>query len=127
MTAKNPLLGVGPGNYPREALNYGGHKGKEFLHEQYNTPDNMMIRIAAETGVTGAVAFLLSLFFLFRGLLARRSDCPDHEGRQLATAMIYGLAGLSASMLLFDGLYWFSLNLAAFFVAGLALGSWKEQ
>lgn len=126
MTAKNPLLGVGPGNYPREALNYGGHKGKEFLHEQYNTPDNMMIRIAAETGVTGAVAFLLFLFFLFRGLFARRSGCPDREGRQLAAAMIFGLAGLSASMLLFDGLYWFSLNLAAFFAAGLALGSWKE-
>lgn len=127
MTVENPLLGVGPGNYTREALNFGGYKGKEFLHEQYNTPDNMMIRIAAETGVTGAAVFLLFLFFLFRSLLARRSKCPDEEGRQLATAMIYGLAGLSASMLLFDGLYWFSLNLAAFFVAGLALGSWKGR
>ncbi len=127
MTAQNPLLGVGPGNYSREALNYGGHKGKEFLHEQYNTPDNMMIRIAAETGVTGAACFLLFLFFLFRSLLARRRHSPREQGRQLATAMIYGLAGLSASMLLFDGLYWFSLNLVAFFAAGLALGSWRRE
>ncbi len=127
MTAANPLLGVGPGNYSREALNFGGHKGKEFLHEQYNTPDNMMIRIAAETGVTGALLFLLFLWFLFRSLLTRRSSCPDEEGRQLATAMIYGLAGLSLSMLLFDGLYWFSLNLMAYIVAGLALGSWRRE
>ncbi len=126
MTAENPLLGVGPGNYAREAVNFGGHKGQEFLHEKYNTPDNMLIRIAAETGVTGAAFFLLFLFFLFRSLLVRRRECPDEQGRQLAKAMIYGLAGLSASMLLFDGLYWFSLNLVAFFVAGLALGSWKK-
>jgi O-antigen ligase len=126
MTAANPLLGVGPGNYSREAVNFGGYKGKEFLHEQYNTPDNMLIRIAAETGVTGAALVLLFLCFLFRSLLLRRRSCADESGRQLATAMIFGLAGLSANMLLFDGLYWFSLNLVAFFVAGLALGSWKE-
>ncbi len=125
MTAENPLLGVGPGNYSREALNFGGHKGKEFLHEQYNTPDNMLIRIAAETGVSGALAFLCYLWFLFRALLARRNRSDDEEGRQLATAMLYGLAGLSVSMLLFDGLYWYSLNLVSFLVAGMALGRWR--
>lgn len=127
MTAENPLLGVGPGNYAREAINFGGHKGKEFLHEQYNTPDNMMIRIAAETGITGALLFLAYLWFLFRTLLRRRVGIADEQGRQLATALLYGLSALAAGMLLFDGLYWFSLNLAAALVAGLALGSWKDR
>ena len=126
MTVEHPLLGVGPGNYSREAIHFGGHKGKEFLHEQYNTPDNMMIRIAAETGVPGALLFLAYLWFLFRSLFRRRRHCPDEADRQLATALIYGLAALAAGMLLFDGLYWFSLNFAAALVAGLGLAGWRR-
>jgi len=127
MTAERPLVGVGPGNYARVARHYDGNKGREFLHERYDTPDNMMIRIAAETGLAGAFFFLLFLFFLVRCLLARRRAHPTGEGKQLATALLYGLAGLSTSMLLFDGLYWFSLNLVSFFVAGIALGSWRDR
>jgi O-antigen ligase len=81
MFVEEPLLGVGPGNYPAVYEQYYIRPWREPLGHAHNYYLNM----AAEAGLPGLFALLVVLFLAFRTLLRRYRAIQDpamvhHEG-----------------------------------------------
>jgi len=99
---KHPLLGVGPGHFKvycertRPATERAG---------RLDTPDNMYLMLAAETGLIGFAFFILMMTILlvsvFRKVKRNGDDLP------LDRAILAGTAGLLLHMLFYDLLYWY--------------------
>jgi O-antigen ligase len=66
MIGDHPLLGVGPGNYV--AVMRSGYEWRTWFHVDDLHAHNMLLHVAAESGIPAAVAFLLIWAGLFRRL-----------------------------------------------------------
>lgn len=73
MFIKNPLLGVGAGNYPNNYQEYTEELGLE-LRSGERDPHSLYVQILAETGIVGGITFLgFSILLLANLSRARRS------------------------------------------------------
>jgi putative inorganic carbon (hco3(-)) transporter len=66
-----PIFGVGPGNYPLHYLDYSEQIGLDPRLEQREA-HSLYLEALAETGIAGAVAFLIILWLALRGALRAR-------------------------------------------------------
>jgi O-antigen ligase len=63
MTAKHPLFGVGPGNFPTEYWSESKDEGK---HVAWNVTHNTYTQLSSETGIPGALLFIAFLYRAFQ-------------------------------------------------------------
>lgn len=63
LAARNPLFGVGPGNYQAHVANFTQPLDKDSI--SYRNPHNFSIYIAAEFGMIGLAIYLLMMFNFF--------------------------------------------------------------
>lgn len=104
---RRPWIGVGYGGY-------GPHVSAfTFTSPESGWPivNNETLELLAETGVLGLTAFVIFLFFLFRG--ARQSAGPDID--HIRIACVAALLGMLAQYQTFSTLYimhvWFTIGL----------------
>jgi O-antigen ligase len=90
IVADHPLLGIGEANFPTASGEYGLHDvgGAVFQHAH-----NLVLTIAAETGLVGTAALLGLLIALIRAI-ARSQRGPWGEERTLALGITAALVGL---------------------------------
>jgi len=125
----HPVLGVGPGAFPKNYQRYANQVGGE-VHDTVkfgplkgSTPErqahNMFVSIAAELGTLGLAALLWLLFLTARSLLRVRRRLLDSDPATAAIANGYFLAitvFLAAGVFLtlaFERYFWMLLALAA--------------
>lgn len=113
---RNPVIGVGAGNFPyhfskhADAIGFQVHGEERLAHCSY-------LEIAAETGMLGLFAFLAVYFVTATELIkARRAtDCPECRG--MATAFLLALIAMAVTSLFLSfayvRYYWLILALAA--------------
>ena len=68
--ARNPIAGVGPGNFVRESRAHGRLQVKEYVHDEY-------VQLLAEQGAIGAALALVLMFAVARLLWKGRVDGPS--------------------------------------------------
>ena len=89
LVMKNPLLGVGPGNFGKHYIDYdyrwtpGRQLESRALH-------NMYLSVAAETGLPGFAFFSAMIVISLVGLHRTRKSAQDPELRMLAEAIQLG-------------------------------------
>ncbi|HZD32189.1 MAG TPA: O-antigen ligase family protein [Candidatus Angelobacter sp.] len=116
LTAKNPIFGVGPDQFPeaetRDAEENGGHG---LWHASHNTYTQM----SSETGIAGLVLFVGALYWSYSGLSAIRKNGPTREIRQIAlflqTAYFMLLVGAFFLSLGYGGLLFAMIGFSAAF------------
>ena len=110
------IFGVGPGKYPDLEPEYRVLKvEKEQTH--WKTPDNMYLRIFAETGIPGLLLFLLFLYLALKNM-AMLKDAVSPQEKITAAAPRAACAGFLVNLLFYDGLYWFAPMLVFFLFLG---------
>jgi len=116
MGLSNPLFGAGPGSYPKHELSY---RVLDVRKEQttWKTPDNMYMRLFAETGFPGTGLFILFLFTALKKM-RRAAREASWEDKPETTALWAASLGFSLNLLFFDGLYWFPPMLIFFLFLG---------
>ena len=81
LTAEHPLFGVGPGEFmdaeAAEAEEEGQRGMWHYTHNSYT-------ELSSETGIAGAVLFVIALFGAYRGLSPIRNKNPDVRVRRAA-------------------------------------------
>ena len=87
MFVDHPIRGVGPGNYPAVYEQYSLPGWREALGHAHNYYLNM----AAEAGVLGLVALLVTLALAYRALLQRLLRAADPFSRALAIGLLASL------------------------------------
>ena len=100
MTAEHPVMGVGPGEFMDADAAEAGAQGRRgmwrFTHNSY-------VEVSSETGVLGAVLFIIPLVGSYRGLSPIRSKNRDPRVRRIApftqmVALMTTFAAFSLSM-----------------------------
>jgi O-antigen ligase len=117
----NPFFGVGPGSFLKHESSYRVvHVEKDQV--TWKTPDNMYLRLFAETGLPGLVLFLC---FLLTALKKTAGSGPEAGPGEKAAAAALRAAGLgfAVNLLFYDGLYWFPPMLLFFLFLGTASGA----
>jgi O-antigen ligase len=106
MTARHPITGVGPGNFPGRYFEESKLEGKRV---GWHVTHNSYTQVSSETGILGAFLFIGILVSSFRNVhrLANNQSVPE-ELRQMAravrltmTAVYVGAAFLSIGYWLF--------------------------
>jgi O-antigen ligase len=101
MTLNNPLFGLGPGNFARAVVDEGRLRGEEYAPLATH---NAYTQISSETGVPGAVLFLLLVAFSVVNVftLVRQTSpkgaTPDGDLHELARGLLLSLTGVCAFM-----------------------------
>lgn len=87
------VLGIGPGNFPLVAVEYGNELGLRHFSASFRA-HNLYLEIAAETGILGLAAFLCLLGYLSIRLWQVRmeSRLARPESAAIATALLFALA-----------------------------------
>ena len=88
----NPLLGVGPGNFPLVAVDYANELGLRHLSDPFRA-HNLYLEIAAEMGIVGLAAFLCLVGYLLKRLwqVRNQSRIARPEAAAIATALLFSL------------------------------------
>jgi O-antigen ligase/Tfp pilus assembly protein PilF len=86
LALKNPLLGVGLGNYRIESLPYERLDFNNLLVSQHTHND--FLEISAETGVLGGIAYLLIFISIFYINIKNLLKTTDHESKLIYFATI---------------------------------------
>lgn len=112
---ENPVLGVGPGNFPAhflekaDALGFQVHAEERLAHCSY-------LELAAESGLFGLLAYLGILAVTFRGLWRARRISASPEAKHFADAFLVMMIVLSVTAVFlsfaYERYYWFLLALA---------------
>jgi O-antigen ligase len=101
LTAKNPIFGVGPDEFPEAEAKDAGEMGEKGLwHYTHNT----YTQISSEMGVPGLVLFAGALYWSYSGLSAIRKRGPTKNIRQVALFL------QSAYFMLLVGSFFLSLG-----------------
>jgi putative inorganic carbon (HCO3(-)) transporter len=92
LAGESPITGVGPGQYPREALPIlrDGRGVLPSVTVPQTVTHNTYLEILAENGFPGLalfIAYLVTIWFLLRTVQRRAEDEGDDDERWLATAM----------------------------------------
>jgi O-antigen ligase len=90
-----PLFGVGFGNYPQVHEKYMA----EGVVKEAPSPDNMYLRLLADTGIVGGLVFLSFLVFWLFQLWKNRADI-------IIWAIFCGMIGFLINMLAADLFFW---------------------
>lgn len=100
-----PLFGVGLNNFRIRFNEYcdGEDRGRET--SEFMIPDNMYLILLAETGLAGAIGFLIFISFLFKSGFRKMKE-SDVEGRYLLLVVISSLIGLLVNMGAYELFYW---------------------
>ena len=110
MTLAHPVLGVGPGNFPREFPKY--YRGVRRDAERTSDPHSMYVGVLAELGLVGAIAFLVVLLAAARSVWRHRRSVRARPDVVFAGA---GVAALCAIGLTWDihvqRVWWLALGL----------------
>jgi O-antigen ligase len=89
LVAKNPLLGVGPGNFGKHYVDYD-YRWIDGRQLESRALHNMYLSVAAETGLPGFVFFSAMIVIALVGLNKARKSARDPELRMLAEATQIG-------------------------------------
>lgn len=111
---RHPWIGVGFGGYGPSVAAFAF----EAPSSGWPIANNLTLELLAETGILGLAAFIIFLFFLFRGALKQKQG-SDPGGSDptgvIRTACIAALAGMLAQYQTFSTLYimhvWFTIGL----------------
>jgi len=110
-------FGVGPGGYKTYCRSL---KESGRLSGYRDTPDNMYLMLAAETGLTG--------FFLFLAMMSRRfiqlvrKVKTGGEDLRMSKLVLAGMTGLFLHMFFYDMLYWSVSSCCFWILAGFGDG-----
>lgn len=103
MFLSNPLFGVGPGNF---GYHYNYFKPPEAMVLDYpDTVQSQYLKVLAEQGLFGAIAFLLLVFFIFKPLLASIKNVDNKEYRIYAAAFVAVLSGFLVQYVAMPGFF----------------------
>ena len=100
--AKNPLIGVGLGNFESS---FDVYKGSFLSTGSARSAHNTAIRILAETGVVGFIPSLIFVFSLILYLLRGIRIAPTASDNALLFGLFAGLASFFLMSLTLDQLY----------------------
>ena len=113
---ENPVLGVGPANFPAhflekaDALGFQVHAEERLAHCSY-------LELAAESGVIGVLAYIGILGVTARELVRARQKAISEESKNLATAFLVTMIVMMITAVFlsfaYERYYWFVLALAA--------------
>jgi putative inorganic carbon (HCO3(-)) transporter len=116
---ENPIVGVGPENFPVVSLERLNELGLQHFTIPYRT-HSLYLQVAAETGILGLAAFGSLLGYLFVQLWrVRRTAIMRHAAAdaQLAAAYFFSLAAYAVSGLFlhmaYDRYFWLFVGLAS--------------
>jgi len=113
LLAESPLLGIGSGHY-------------RFLarrHQDWNdTPDNMHLRLLAETGLAGYVVFAMICVSVFTHLRVSQRRLQDPRDRDLSRAITAALVGALFDMVTCDALYFPLTRVTFWLFVGCGIG-----
>lgn len=116
MTAKHPILGVGPDQFQSaeaaDAARLGRRGAWHYTHNTYT-------QLSSELGVPGLILFITALFSSYRGLPALRKRGPTRKIRQMAlflqTGYVMLMVGAFFLSLGYGGLPFVLIGLSAVF------------
>jgi hypothetical protein len=117
-----PLLGFGLGNY---LLQYDKYRIKEDL-EIFGSPDNMFLRLTAETGILGLSTWIIFLWGWLK-MSSRRAAADTPFDKDLRTSLLIAVAGLLINSLFFDSFYWNACMMSLAIGMGLAAAPWPDR
>jgi len=89
LVAKNPLLGVGPGNFGKHYVGYD-YRWVDGRQLESRALHNLYLSVAAETGLPGFAFFSAMIVISLVGLNRTRKYARDPELRMLAEAIQIG-------------------------------------
>jgi O-antigen ligase len=84
LTLENPLLGVGPGQFP--VAQDARARGQGFVRGTWNVTHNMYTQVSSEVGIPGAVIFCWIIVATFRTLRRVQREAAGVEARVEAGA-----------------------------------------
>ncbi|MCZ6799312.1 MAG: O-antigen ligase family protein, partial [Nitrospirae bacterium] len=96
MIGANPLLGVGPGEFPLQFSRYANWQeqkrvgGSNLGSEKINV-HNMYLQIGAENGLIGLALYLMIIAFSMRNILVAQRLCRGDPGLQDLMPFVVGL------------------------------------
>jgi len=112
-TIRNPLLGVGPGQFAPAAAGMAASRGE---HALWRETHNTYLQISSECGLPALVLFLALLHYCFRSMSALRREASRSPALFPATLMagaIYFAVSIYAFVALF-GSYGYTMLLPAY-------------
>ena len=115
---KYPFFGVGLGNYPKVHKVY---KAEKALLE-YDTPDNMYLRLISETGIVGILTFLGFFIFVIRQILLNIQFYKNTTEGNLFRAFFSGIIGFLLNLIVGDFFYWLAPQFLFWFMLGIGVG-----
>ena len=113
-----PVFGVGPGLFKYYYPQYAGIVGGQ-VQATARAAHNLYLEMAAETGISGLICFLLIVFVTLRNLARNRKRClqSSPEFANIATGFTLAIVSyLTAGMFLslaYERYFWLMLALAA--------------
>jgi len=113
---ENPLIGVGPGNFPTHFLEKANALGFQ-IHGEERLAHCAILEIAAETGILGVLCIVAIFAVMIRELLAARRATVHDDVRAMIDASLVVLIVLATTSLFlsfaFVRYYWLMLAVAA--------------
>lgn len=107
IVAKQPIFGIGPGNYWSYMLRYGT---KRYSGMPYGSAHNQYLGILVQTGIAGLSAFLLLLGGFIKTGLELIKQCKDLFIRPIAIGWLGSFIGLMVGCMFSDMLMPFVHN-----------------
>ena len=118
LTLRNPIFGVGPGQFQTAAQKLSSERGERALWLETH---NAYTQVSSETGIPGAILYLGLVITCFRAVIqlerATRKDRRFVETSQMARAMLFSLVGFAITSFFSSVAYKFMFPM----VFGLAL------
>jgi len=121
MIEKNPILGVGPGNYIGEYHRYHARYPSHDKIAPAGPLHNAILRQFAEGGIVGGFFFLLVLAVVMLKLYWVRVRSPDAYLRLVAVAVLAGFVGWSGSLLFYPSF----IDEQGWMLMGITIGLWN--
>lgn len=112
MTAKilkdYPLFGIGFNHFRIRFNEYCPEKDKGKVMHEFMIPDNMYLAFLAETGMAGALGFLVFISLLFKRGFRRIREIENNDKRHFLIISMSALTGLLVNMGAYELFYWYN-------------------
>lgn len=127
LTARNPLFGVGIGQFAPSSADLSLSDGEPPM---WRTVHNFVFLVMVETGIPGLILYIGALVAcfrtLFRILKEERKRGVETLGGKLANALLFSLVGFTACLLFSPGAFLFHFPLMCALVTALQVNYWRE-
>jgi len=107
MFRDHPIIGVGPGNYNSEYMNYSRQLGWDPRVEARGA-HNLYLEVASEQGIVGLTIFLFILYSVFAGLVrsSRKFKKLNQPGlADMSIALMIGFAGYCTASIFLHNIF----------------------